>query len=199
MKSSLAHACLSVIFITGFILPLPAADERIPDQPPAPDASVIQEQFRSALTKVRNHAVAANIGGEASGAILTADGLVMTAAHVVKSAKQDEKATIELEDGRKFRARQLGYDLEIDFALLQIEDAPAEGLPHCELADMVPSVGSFCFVLGHPSGKAKDRPAQPRLGRILNISQRDGKPWIGMMDCEIQPGDSGCPVFDLNG
>jgi S1-C subfamily serine protease len=168
-------------------------------QLPGPDLTEVEQMFKTALAKVREQAVAVNLGGEASGALLSADGLVMTAGHVAMNMKDGDMADIELEDGRKFKAAPLGYDLEIDFALFKITDAPAGGLPHCEIADKAPLPGAYCFVLGHPSGKAKGRPAQPRLGRILNVQQRDGKPWIGMMDCEIQPGDSGCPVFDLNG
>ena len=50
------------------------------------------------------------------------------------------------------------------------------------------------FALGHPGGYRRDRPAPVRLGRVLSTGYR-----TIVSDCAIVLGDSGGPLFDLDG
>lgn len=68
-------------------------------------------------------------GGEGSGFIVAADGVVLTNAHVVKDA---DEITVKLTDRREFKAKLVGLDEATDVAVLRIE---AKGLPSVRLGD----------------------------------------------------------------
>ncbi len=160
---------------------------------------VLEKRLKKAYAEAKESTVSVYLGGSASGVVISKKGLVMTAGHVLMNAKPDQLATIKFDDGREFKAKVLGYDLMIDFGLMQIQDMPEGGLPYCKSANTFPATGSPCFVLAHPSGRLKGRPAQLRFGRIKNVSTYQDLPYIAMSDCDIQPGDSGGPLFDLDG
>ena len=65
-----------------------------------------------------------------SGFIVSADGYVMTNAHVVESA---DEITVKLNDKREFKAKVIGSDRRTDIALLKIE---ATGLPAVKFGSM---------------------------------------------------------------
>jgi hypothetical protein len=61
--------------------------------------------------------------GQGSGFIVSADGLILTNAHVVRDAKD---VTVKLTDRREFQAKVLGSDPRTDVAVLKID---AKNLP----------------------------------------------------------------------
>ena len=67
--------------------------------------------------------------GQGSGFIVSADGLILTNAHVVKDAKE---VTVRLADRREYAAKVLGSDAATDIAVLRID---AQGLPTVRLGD----------------------------------------------------------------
>ena len=83
----------------------------------------LTSQLKTSLAKVRASCVAVFVGGYGSGVIISADGLVLTAAHMMRKIKDDQNFKITLEDGRAVKAKLLGFDRETDFALLQITEA----------------------------------------------------------------------------
>jgi serine protease Do len=85
--------------------------------------------------------------GEGSGFIVSADGLILTNAHVVAGA---DKVTVKLLDRREFEAKVVGQDEATDVAVLKIE---ASGLPAVKLAkaDSV-QVGEWVVAIGAPFG-----------------------------------------------
>lgn len=159
----------------------------------------LSSQVQSTLPKVRSSCVALSLGGSGSGVIISPDGLVLTAAHMMRKIKEDQIAKITLDDGSKAEAKLLGFNRESDYALLKITTPRKKTWPHCELADTAPTTGNFCFTFAHPSGLLKGRPAQVRLGRITSHSLLNGKPNCLFADCNIQPGDSGGPLFSMTG
>jgi len=159
----------------------------------------LTSQLKTSLAKVRSSCVAVFVGGYGSGVIISPDGLVITAAHMMRDIKDDKNFKITLEDGRSVKAKLLGFNRETDFALLQITEKSKTPWPHCELAKTSPLTGAFCFTMAHPSGRLKGRPAQVRIGRITTHSMRDDKPFYLFSDCNIQPGDSGGPLFSMDG
>jgi serine protease Do len=126
-----------------------------------------------------------------SGVIVTEDGYVLTAGHVV--ARPGRDATIIMPDGKHLHAKTLGVNGNMDSGMLKITD---EGkYPHVELGhsgDL--KLGQWCITLGHPNGLQVNRPPVVRAGRILYL--RDD---AIESDCTIVGGDSGGPLLDTAG
>jgi serine protease Do len=138
--------------------------------------------------------VGISIGGTfGSGVIVTEDGYVLTAGHVVGNTPGRD-VTIIMADGKtKFPAKTLGADHDIDSGLVKIT---REGkYPHVEMGhsgDL--KLGQWCITLGHPNGLKEGRPPVLRLGRVW-YAREDA---IGT-DCAIVGGDSGGPLLDTDG
>ncbi len=150
-----------------------------------------QEKVASEITKVTVNVQQGLAQG--SGVIITPDGYVFTAAHV--AGKPGKEATITLSDGRKVRARTLGSNRDMDAGLLQIIERTGRPWPHASLgssADLKP--GQWVIASGHPGGWIEDRGAVIRVGRVL---QKMNSTLV--TDCALIGGDSGGPLFDLNG
>jgi len=164
-----------------------------------PTPQELARQVRSARLKVRDSVVAIGVGrGSASGVVVSEDGWVLTAGHVVAQVKKGKRAKVFFEDGRRASAEVVGWDLASDLGMLRII-RPAEGAwSAVSLAERSPEPGAFCFTLAHPSGRVVGRPAQLRIGRVrAKLGGND--PNMLISDCEIQPGDSGGPLFDTKG
>ena len=167
--------------------------------PVEPSPQLLASCVQDSLKKVRAATVALNAGGFASGVIISPDGYVLTAAHVMLMIKEGQKVTIILEDGRKASLRPLGYNGQHDIALLKIIGESDEPWPYVELAANPVKLGDFCFTLAHPTGLVAGRSAQARMGRITSLKLCDKLPATIYADCNIQPGDSGGPLYDLDG
>lgn len=156
------------------------------------DIEVIQTALQSALPQARAATVCIELKeGSGSGVIVSADGLVLTAAHV--STGVNKKVTVIMEDGTRHPARTLGLVAGTDAAMLRITD---EGeFPFVEI-DRVNSarLGDWVFSLGHSGGFDKERGSVVRLGRLVRIANNTLQ-----SDCILIGGDSGGPLFDLTG
>ncbi len=162
-----------------------------------PDPTKLTKQLQVALARVRSATVGVAVGGYASGVVISPEGHVLTAAHVALKIKKNQKIWILFDDGHRAPAKPLGYDAEADIAMFKItEKGP---WPSVILAEASPPIGTFCFTLAHPTGYMKNRPAQVRLGRITSFVYKGERPLIIQADCNIQPGDSGGPLYDMNG
>lgn len=165
-----------------------------------------QQRLTAALKKVQNAVVGVSDGmGVGSGVVVTADGIVLTASHVVESGRRgrrrqnipDREVMITFPDGQMLRASVLGKNADADAAVLKIKDpAPdAGGFPHVAMGRTTQTqVGEWCFAMGHPGGFRPDRSAPVRFGRVLSVGNR-----TIVSDCAILLGDSGGPLFNLNG
>lgn len=167
-----------------------------------------QEQLFTALEKVRGSVVGVTDGtGVGSGVVVSADGLVLTASHVVDSGRggprrrraepPDRPVRVIFPDGSNYAATVLGKNRDADAALLKISDpAPGErGFPFAEMGKTNETfVGEWCFALGHPGGYRQTREAPIRIGRILSVGKR-----TVVSDCAILLGDSGGPLFNMKG
>lgn len=84
-----------------------------------------------------------------SGVILTADGRILTNAHVVADAEGD--VTVTLSDGKQYKASVVGSDAKADIAVLQAKDA--SGLTPASLGDSSKlAVGQQVVAIGSPGG-----------------------------------------------
>ncbi len=167
------------------------------------DAELLEAQVKSVLHMVKPATVALfqegdeQMGG-ATAVIVSKDGLVVTAGHCVM--EPDSKLTIVLPDGRELGARGLGLEPTLDCGLVQINKNELDGaeLPTVELgwsAEL--KVNQPCISLGHSGGYDKDRGVVVRVGRIAEVaSDRFG---FIQSTCLMEPGDSGGPLFDMNG
>lgn len=159
-----------------------------------------QQQLNSALSKVRLAIVGVSDGmGVGSGIVVSRDGIVLTASHVVDSGRRSRRSTVTITypDGREYRANVLGKNRDADAAVLKISDpAPSrDGFPFAEMGRLSETkVGDWCFALGHPGGYRPDREAPVRIGRVLSVGNR-----TVVSDCAILLGDSGGPLFNMKG
>ena len=133
-------------------------------------------------------------GSGASGVLVSADGLVLTAAHVLESV--GDRPLVRMPGGRLVDAVSLGRDDRADFGLLRLEFEGDEEFPFAEMGVSGELVqDEVCLMYGHPGGVVRGRPAVLRLGVFLD-RRRDG---MLRTTCKMMPGDSGGPVFDLEG
>jgi serine protease Do len=152
----------------------------------------LQDRVRSLVEKLTPCTVNVQVGGaQGSGVIVSADGYVLTAAHVVGEPGRNVRFTFP--DGTTARGKTLGVNREVDAGLMKIN---GEGtLPFAEIGESTElKRGQWCLCLGHPGGYQRGRNPVARLGRVL--SSRSG---VLVTDCALIGGDSGGPLFDLEG
>lgn len=153
---------------------------------------LIQQQVQQVSKQAMPATVGVVVGhGAGSGVIINAEGLVLTAGHVI--GKAGRRATLLLPDGRQLIGKTLGVNHEIDAGMVQIENPPAD-LPFLPVATEMPKVGEWVITTGQPGGIEDDRSPPLRLGRVLG----SGEDWI-CSDCTLVGGDSGGPLINLRG
>ena len=131
--------------------------------------------------------------GQGSGFIVTADGLVLTNAHVVKDAKT---VTVRLSDRREYVAKVLGFDAATDIAVLRIA---ASGLPTVRLGDAnALMVGDPVLAIGAPFGLEQSATAGIVSAKGRSLPGDAFVPFI-QTDAAVNPGNSGGPLFDGSG
>ncbi len=131
--------------------------------------------------------------GIGSGFIVSADGYVLTNAHVVDDATT---VTVKLSDKREFQAKVVGSDKRTDVALLKID---AEDLPAVKIGDAEQSrVGEWVVALGSPFGFESTVTAGIISAKARRLPDETYVPFI-QTDVAINPGNSGGPLFNLAG
>jgi serine protease Do len=128
-----------------------------------------------------------------SGFIISADGYVLTNAHVVESA---DEINVKLTDKREYKAKVIGADRRTDIALIKID---AAGLPTVRFGD--PSklkVGEWVVAIGAPFGFENTVTAGIVSAKGRSLPQESFVPFI-QTDVAINPGNSGGPLFNMRG
>ncbi|MDD2917472.1 Do family serine endopeptidase [Rhodoferax sp.] len=163
-------------FFRRFGLPIPSVPNGPrPNLPPGHGQPNQQEQPR----------------GVGSGFILTADGMVMTNAHVVDGA---DEVIVTLTDKREFKAKIIGADKRSDVAVVKIE---ATSLPAVRVGDVSRlKVGEWVMAIGSPFGLENTVTAG-----IVSAKQRDTGDYLPFIqtDVAINPGNSGGPLINMRG
>jgi serine protease Do len=129
--------------------------------------------------------------GVGSGFILSADGYIMTNAHVVDGA---DEVMVTLTDKREFKARIVGADKRTDVAVVKIQ---ATGLPAVKVGDVSRlRVGEWVMAIGSPFGLENTVTAG-----IVSAKQRDTGDYLPFIqtDVAINPGNSGGPLINMRG
>ncbi len=129
--------------------------------------------------------------GVGSGFITSADGYVLTNAHVVAGA---DEVYVTLTDKREFKAKVLGSDVSTDVALLKIDGTK---LPALAMGD--PSkirVGEWVIAIGSPFNLENTVTAG-----IISAKSRDTGEYLPLIqsDVAVNPGNSGGPLINMRG
>jgi len=139
-----------------------------------------------------------SVAGVGSGVLVSADGKVVTAAHVVQTA---DKVEVEFTGGTLIEARIVASDASADVALLQLERVPPHIAP-VRLGDSDQAeVGDQVFIVGAPLGISHSL----TVGHV-SARRQPNATYSGLVaaelfqtDAAINRGDSGGPMFDMNG
>lgn len=151
----------------------------------------IESQVAAVVEKNMSACVAVSDGtGFGSGVIISADGLVLTAGHVISEASDFE---LIMPSGKTLKARRLGMDLGIDAGMMQITSPGPFPFVELDRSGELP-LGTWVVSMGHSGGYELGRTPPVRTGRVLGKGQ-------GQMftDAVLIGGDSGGPLFDLQG
>lgn len=152
----------------------------------------LEKAVTTLLPKLLSATIAVQVGAsQGSGIIIDKEGHVLTAAHVVGEPGKD--AFFILPDGKRLKGKTLGANHDVDAGLMQITDKA--DLPYVDWGDSTAlKTGQWCLSLGHPGGYQRGRNPVIRLGRVFTSRKT-----LIATDCTIMPGDSGGPLFDLEG
>jgi serine protease Do len=138
-----------------------------------------------------------SLDGLGSGVLISNDGKVLTAAHLVQSA---DKTMVEFSQGELIPARVVGTSVSADVALLQLERNPVNYTPAKLGNSDSMDVGDEVFVVGAPYGISRTLTAGHVSGRrTLKRNENAMAVEFLQTDAAINSGNSGSPLFDLNG
>ncbi len=129
--------------------------------------------------------------GVGSGFVVSADGLVMTNAHVVDGA---DDVYVTLTDKREFKAKIIGVDKRTDVAVVKIDALNLPVLPIGEVSKL--KVGEWVMAIGSPFGLDNTVTAG-----IVSAKARDTGEEIRFIqtDVAVNPGNSGGPLINMRG
>jgi len=205
---------------------LPAASAKAPDTPVAmrelPDFSALVERYGDAVVNVRVVGTTAAsdssddplsqffrrfgkpgpdtpnprgqlMQGSGSGFVVSPDGYILTNAHVVQQA---DEITVKLTDRREFPAKVIGSDARTDVAVIKID---AANLPVVKIGDDKQlKTGQWVLAIGAPFGLENTATAGIVSGTSRAVGGESSVPFI-QTDVAVNPGNSGGPLFNLNG
>ena len=138
-------------------------------------------------------------GSLGSGFLISADGYVVTNNHVISPARTGatvDQITVTLADRREFTAKVVGRDQAADLALLKIN---GQGLPFVRFGDSTRArVGDWVLAIGNPFGLGGTVTAGIISALHRNLQSGVYDRYI-QTDASINMGNSGGPMFDLNG
>jgi len=134
--------------------------------------------------------------GTGSGFIISADGRILTNAHVVDGA---DTVTVKLKDGRSFQGKVLGKDALTDVAVVKIQ---ANNLPIVALGNSDKlEPGQWAIAIGNPLGldNTVTTGIVSATGRASNLIGSDKRVDYIQTDAAINPGNSGGPLLNARG
>ncbi|SMG56295.1 trypsin-like peptidase domain-containing protein [Paraburkholderia susongensis] len=196
------NADASVSDAHGPVSLLHAASDIVGSRSSAPDFSGIVSRYSPAVVHIGVKEAASidengerKSGGEAlgSGFIISPDGYILTNNHVVDGASS---VSVKLTDGREFHARVIGKDKTTDVAVVKID---ATNLPTVKIGNPDNSkVGEWVVAIGSPYGFDSTVTSGIISAKSRSFSDDSPIPFI-QTDVPVNPGNSGGPLFNLNG
>ena len=131
--------------------------------------------------------------GIGSGFIVSADGLVLTNAHVVQDAAE---VTVKLTDRREYKAKVIGVDEATDVAVIKID---GKNLPVARLGKASEvKVGEWVVAIGSPYGFENTVTSGIVSAKSRSLPNGASVPYL-QTDVAVNPGNSGGPLFNLKG
>ena len=161
--------------------------------PSIPEDNPFYEYFKRFFEQLPEAPHRQPLASVGSGFVISADGYVLTNAHVVEGT---DKIIVGLSDRRQLPAKVVGKDERSDVALLKIE---ADNLPTVKVGDPKKlRVGQWVLAIGSPFGfeYTATQGIISALGRSL---PRDNYVPFIQTDAAVNPGNSGGPLFNLDG
>ena len=139
-----------------------------------------------------------NANGMGSGVVISSDGKILTAAHLIEAA---DATLVEFSNGELIPARILGAVRNADVALLQLEHTPTQ-IVAATLGDSDKvEVGDEVFVVGAPYGLGRTLTAGHISARHSSDNKTSDAALMEFLqtDAAINQGNSGGPMFNMNG
>lgn len=137
------------------------------------------------------------IPGLGSGVLISADGKIMTAAHVVQTA---DKVAVQFVDGKRYAAHVVASSLRADVALLQLDQFPVALSPAPVGNSDSLDIGDEIIVIGAPYGLDHSLTVGHISGRIpADLVVSGGSMEMIQTDAAINQGNSGGPMFNMKG
>lgn len=161
----------------------------MPTFPPGPAGDMFRHFFQQ-MPQQQNREPIRSLG---SGFIISADGYILTNAHVVAGA---EKITVKLSNQQEYPAKVIGQDKRTDIALIKID---AKNLPVALIGNSQNiQVGEWVLAIGEPFGLdyTATHGIVSAIGR--DLPDESYVPFI-QTDAPVNPGNSGGPLIDANG
>ncbi|MEI7929709.1 MAG: trypsin-like peptidase domain-containing protein, partial [Verrucomicrobiales bacterium] len=158
------------------------------------DLESLQKKVQDVSSKVLPATVALisdKTGSSGSGVVTTADGLILTAAHVVQGA---DELRVVFPSGKEVTGKVLGANFSKDIGMVKITDPGPWPFVACGESKPL-NAGDWVVALGHSAGFDAARTPPVRFGRV--VSKGPGN--FLTTDCTLIGGDSGGPLFDLDG
>ncbi|MGH8688024.1 MAG: DegQ family serine endoprotease [Burkholderiales bacterium] len=179
----------AVVNISTTQMPRRAASPQLPN---IEDEEML-EFFRRFIPRQPSPAPRQESRSLGSGFIISADGYILTNAHVIDAA---DEIDVRLTDKRDYKAKVVGADKRSDVALIKID---ASNLPVVRVGD--PNrlkVGEWVVAIGSPFGFDNTVTAGIVSAKGRSLPQENFVPFI-QTDVAINPGNSGGPLFNMRG
>ncbi|CDH46368.1 DegQ family serine endoprotease [Candidatus Contendibacter odensensis] len=168
-------------------------DQNRRGHPPIPENSPFHDYFKKFFEQMPN-LPAQPRSSVGSGFIISADGYIVTNAHVVEDV---DSIVIGLSDRTELPAQVIGKDRRSDIALLKVKtDAK---LPTVKLGDTQKiKVGQWVLAIGSPFGFERSA-TQGIISALARSLPNDNYVPFIQTDAAVNPGNSGGPLFNLDG
>ncbi|MCY0387514.1 DegQ family serine endoprotease [Robbsia sp. Bb-Pol-6] len=166
------------------------SQQQLPVSPDDPFYQFFKHFYGDVPHQQQDDAPSTSLG---SGFVVSPDGYILTNAHVVEGANV---VTVKLTDKREFRAKVVGVDKPTDVAVLKID---AKNLPIVKIGDPSRSkVGQWVVAIGSPYGFINTVTSGIISAKSRSLPDDTYVPFI-QTDVPVNPGNSGGPLFNLDG
>ncbi|OJU75841.1 MAG: hypothetical protein BGO09_13500 [Bacteroidetes bacterium 47-18] len=158
----------------------------------------MEEDINRPLGKIEAASVAAKVQGSCF--VIDKNGYLLTNYHVVEQAKSVHIKGIGGDFSTLYAADVVAFDSETDLAILKLKNSALKfpDLPY-SLKTNTAQQGSKSYVLGYPLTQSMGDEIKLTEGLISAKSGYKGSASQYQISAAVQPGNSGCPIFDEDG
>ena len=178
---------------------VPQQGPRLRDLPQLPPGSPFEELFKEFFDKRGGEEQKRRGTSLGSGFVIDPDGYIITNNHVIQGA---EDITVILRDDTQLKAKLIGSDSRVDVAVLKVEPPNKKPLPAAKFGDSDKArVGDWVIAIGNPYGLGGTVTAGivSAIHRGIPGATPGAYDRYIQTDAAINMGNSGGPMFDLNG